>query len=43
VLATPPTTHVEQVVAAAQAAKHVYCEKPFTLNKKDAALAVDAG
>ena len=42
VLATPPTTHVEQVVAAARAGKHVYCEKPFTLNKKDAAVAVDA-
>ena len=42
VLATPPTTHVEQVVAAAQAGKHVYCEKPFTLNKEDAARAVAA-
>jgi len=42
VLATPPTTHVEHVVAAAQAGKHVYCEKPFTLNRKDAAVAVDA-
>jgi len=42
VLATPPTTHAGEVVAAAQAGKHVYCEKPFTLNKKDAALAVDA-
>ena len=42
VLATPPTTHAGKVVAAAQAGKHVYCEKPFTLNKKDAAVAVEA-
>ena len=42
VLATPPTTHAAQVVAAAQAGKHVDCEKPFTLNEKDASVAVDA-
>src|SRR5262245_44328984 len=42
VLATPPTTHVTEVVAAAKAGKHVYCEKPFTLTKGDAERAVDA-
>ena len=42
VLATPPTTHVTQVVAAARAGKHVYCEKPFTLTKEDAEAAVAA-
>lgn len=41
-LATPPTTHVAQVAAAAGAGKHVYCEKPFTLTKRDAETAVDA-
>ena len=42
VLATPPTTHVAQVVDAARAGKHVYCEKPFTLTKKEAEQAVAA-
>jgi len=34
--------HTRQVVAAAQAGKHVFCEKPFALNKSDAERAVDA-
>jgi predicted dehydrogenase len=42
VLATPHSLHAEQVVAAAQAGKHVYCEKPFTLTKADAEAAVQA-
>src|SRR6187397_1183106 len=42
VLATPPTTHLAQVTAAAKAGKHVYCEKPFTLTKHDAEAAVAA-
>jgi predicted dehydrogenase len=31
-LATPHTTHAEQIVAAAEAGKHVFVEKPFTLD-----------
>ena len=34
VLCTPHSMHDEQVVAAAKAGKHVFCEKPFTLTKK---------
>src|SRR5262245_8028111 len=29
VLATPHSQHTEQVIAAAHAGKHVFCEKPF--------------
>jgi predicted dehydrogenase len=42
VLATPPTGHRAQVVAAAAAGKHVFCEKPFTLTQRDAEAAVEA-
>jgi len=42
VLATPHSMHSEQVVAAAKAGKHVFCEKPFALTKADAAAAVAA-
>jgi predicted dehydrogenase len=42
VLSTPPSVHVAQVVAAAAAGKHVFCEKPFTFTKKDAETAVNA-
>ncbi len=42
VLATPHSMHSEQVVAAAEAGKHVFCEKPFALTKADAQRAVDA-
>jgi len=42
VLATPHSQHAAQVVAAAQAGKHVFCEKPFALTKSDAAAAVAA-
>ncbi len=42
VLSTPPSGHVAQVVAAAAAGKHVFCEKPFTYTKKDAEAAVNA-
>jgi predicted dehydrogenase len=37
VLATPHSQHSAQVIAAAQAGKHVFCEKPFALTKADAA------
>ena len=42
VLATPHSLHSEQVIAAAQAKKHVFCEKPFALTKADAEAAVSA-
>ncbi len=42
VLATPHSLHTEQVIAAAQARKHVFCEKPFALTKADADAAVAA-
>jgi len=42
VLATPHSLHSPQVIAAAAAKKHVFCEKPFALTKADAQAAVDA-
>lgn len=42
ILATPHSTHTAQVVAAAKAGKHVFCEKPFALTKAEAQAAVDA-
>ena len=42
VLATPHTQHEEQIVAAAEAGKHVFTEKPFTLDKPSAERAVEA-
>ena len=41
-LATPPSGHEKQIIAAAKAGKHVYCEKPFTFSKKEAETALDA-
>jgi predicted dehydrogenase len=42
VLATPHSMHTSQVIAAAGARKHVFCEKPFTLTKREAEEAVAA-
>jgi predicted dehydrogenase len=42
VLATPHSQHSVQVIAAAAAGKHVFCEKPFALTKAEAQAAVDA-
>jgi predicted dehydrogenase len=39
-LATPPFSHAEQVIKAAKAGKHVFVEKPFTLDSNEAILAV---
>lgn len=42
VFATPHSQHVEQIVAAAEAGKHVFCEKPLALTKSGAEKAVAA-
>ena len=42
VLATPHSLHTPQVVAAARAGKHVFCEKPFALTRADAETSVEA-
>jgi len=42
VLATPHSQHADQIIAAAQAGKHVFVEKPFALNKASAELALRA-
>jgi predicted dehydrogenase len=42
VLATPHSMHAGHVIAAAAASKHVFCEKPFTLSKREAEAAVAA-
>src|SRR5262245_9420339 len=42
VLCTPHSMHTQQVVAASQVGKHVFCEKPFALTKSDAERAVEA-
>ena len=42
VLCTPHTLHLEQIVAAAKAKKHVFCEKPLTMNRREVLAAVGA-
>ena len=42
VLATPNTQHCAEIVAAAEAGKHVFAEKPFTLTLADADTALGA-
>lgn len=42
VIATPHSQHFEQVMKAARAGKHVYCEKPFTLSRATAVEAIAA-
>lgn len=42
VLATPHGQHAAQIVAAAEAGKHVFVEKPFTLTRTSAEAAVAA-
>lgn len=42
VLCTPHSQHAAEVIAAAKAGKHVFCEKPFTLTVEDAQAAIAA-
>ena len=42
VLSTPHSMHAAQVIAAAGAGKHIFCEKPFALTKESAEQAVQA-
>jgi len=42
VLATPHSMHTDQIVAAANAGKHVFCEKPLGLDYASTKRAADA-
>jgi len=42
VLCTPHGQHAGQILAAARAGKHVFCEKPLTMTRADAVAAVEA-
>ncbi len=42
VLCTPHTQHTDQIVKSASAKKHVFCEKPLSLSRKDVLRAVEA-
>src|SRR3970282_1177324 len=42
VLATPHSRHAAEIAAAAQAGKHVFVEKPFTLTRESAESAIEA-
>ena len=42
VLCTPHTLHAGQIIAAANAGKHVFCEKPLALTRADLSRALEA-
>ncbi|HEY5895984.1 MAG TPA: Gfo/Idh/MocA family oxidoreductase [Burkholderiales bacterium] len=42
VLCTPHSQHADQIVQSANAGKHVFCEKPLSLNRADVLRAVEA-
>jgi len=42
ILCTPHTLHCDQIIRAAAAGKHVFCEKPLSLARADAVRAVAA-
>lgn len=42
VLCTPHSQHTEQIIAAAQAGKHVFCEKPLSMSRVDVLRAIEA-
>jgi len=41
-IVTPPNTHAEIAMAAAEAGKHIFCEKPFTVTVEEAQQTLDA-
>ena len=41
-ITTPNHLHAEMAIAAAEAGKHIYCEKPLALTSEDAAKIVEA-
>lgn len=42
VLCTPHTQHTEQIIAVANAGKHVFCEKPLSMTRADVLRAIKA-
>src|SRR4051812_46026042 len=42
ILCTPHTLHTDQIIRAASAGKHVFCEKPLSLTRADVIKAVQA-
>lgn len=42
ILSTPHSMHVDQIIAAARAGKHIFCEKPLALTRAEAERAVAA-
>lgn len=42
IIATPHSQHFQQLMSVAEAGKHVYCEKPFTLSATQANTALNA-
>jgi len=42
ILCTPHSQHCDQIIRAANAQKHVFCEKPLALSRKDVLRAVEA-
>ena len=42
VLCTPHTLHTQQIIAAANAKKHVFCEKPLAMSRADVLRSVQA-
>ena len=42
VLCTPHTQHTDQIIAVADAGKHVFCEKPLSMTRADVLRAVEA-
>ncbi len=41
-IASPPNTHAEIAIAAAEAGKHIFCEKPFTVTVAEGRAALEA-